>query len=98
MKRWLRHPIRTLCNQRDDQHVALLVWAIAARGGQDVEHESLRERMGWSARRFDQISDMAINIGFIDYRFDFHAPPQPGGQAPVLYHLTEMGHTTITGR
>jgi hypothetical protein len=88
---WLKHPVTAWRNHRDDVALRTLLTAIVLGSHTVVEHEELRGRLGWSARRFDRVTDMAIDIGVIDYKFDEGARYEHGGAAPVLYHMTEDG-------
>jgi hypothetical protein len=88
---WLKHPLTAWRNHRSDVALRTLLTAIVLGQHTVVEHEELRGRLGWSARVFDAVTDLAIDIGLLDYKFDEGARYDNGGAAPVLYHLTDEG-------
>lgn len=95
MNRLLSFLPSRIIDRRNDRLVFELILTIMLKGCRDVEHEALRVSLGWSAHRFDAITDMAINIGYIDYRVDFDAPATPGAPHEVLYYLTALGRAVF---
>jgi hypothetical protein len=88
---WLKYPLTAWRNRSNDVALRTLLTAIALGPHTVVEHEELRRRLGWPARKFDQVTDLAIDIGLLDYKFDEGAQYDNGGAARTLYHLTDDG-------
>lgn len=80
-----------IIDRRNQRLMDELLMALVLAGGDTVEHERLRASLGWSAHRFDIITDLASDAGLLDYRIDFDAPNTEPGPHLVLYYLTRAG-------
>lgn len=80
-----------IIDRRNQRLLNELLMTLVLAGGGSVEHEALRTSLGWSAHRFDIITDLLDDAGLLDYRIDFDAPNTSGGGHLVLYYLTDAG-------
>jgi hypothetical protein len=91
----LRHPLTAWRNHRQDLALRVLVTALVIGDEPKVEHEELRGRLGWSARRFDTVTDLAVDLGFVEYSVTAPVPGLPDYGQVTHYFTTHDGRMFV---